>query len=71
MSRIDRIVTQEQYQKQTSQQRTGFDVVAGIWNSTRREICIAAAAGVSRSHQPQPPHTHRHHTAHTKGKKAA
>jgi hypothetical protein len=71
MSRIERIVTEEQYEKQTSQQRNGFDVVAGIWNATHLEVCIAAAASVSRLHQPHTPHPHKHHAAHMKPRKAA
>ena len=71
MLRIDRIVSEEQYRKRISQQRTGFDVIEGIWNSTRREVCIAAAMGLARLHEPQPPHHPRHHAPHTGGKKAA
>lgn len=44
MSRIEKTVSQEQYKKQISQERTGFDVIANIWNSARSKEASATAA---------------------------
>ena len=63
MSRIEKTVSEQQYEKEISRQKTGFDVVTTIWKSARTRVAVASASGSASSQ--------RHSVGETRPKKAA